>query len=715
MMLVVLCTASLVQAQERPKVGLVLSGGAAKGFAHIGVLKVFEEINMPIDVITGTSMGAVLGGVYASGYSAGELEDIAVTQDWVDLILREVTRRDLAMEYKRWQERYLLTLELKGFGIEAPSGVRSGQEVEELLRRITISTRNVTDFTQLQIPFGCVATDIVTGEAVELRQGDLVEAMRASMAIPSAFTPIEIDNHWLTDGGLVRNLPAQDAKEMGADIIIAVDVADPPKEREDLHSIFDILGQMMALQWKESNLEQYEYCDVVIMPDVGGLSMADFGKAKELIDLGEKAAREHMPRLRALADSLNALSPGVPRPERVVVDTLSIGAVRIEGLESVSTRVVENEVGLKYPVSITPDVLKERVGRVYSSGYFERVWYRIDPFEENATLELHCIEKRSKLFKIGLRYDSHRKAGLLLNTTFRNIGPNNSTWMLDLELGEETEIQSRYFIHTGLVPTLGLRVIGVAGKQKFDIYENGARVAQYQTDFAAGEVFLGTVFSPVIQLGVGLRAEYYDSKPETGQQSFPRVNERAFPAIAQVILDTTNETYYPDRGLFLDWNIEVTSSNALSDASYTRHFIDERAAVPVSSRLSVLQYLYLGTTEAGPAPLPSLFFLGGANTPWTVFGRSSTFLGLKVDERSGRSIQAAMLGLQYNISNMYLLLRWNAGNTFDEFVLKFESGRFINGGGLTAGMRLLNGMVEASFATSEVHSFLGYFTIGSEF
>ena len=169
-------------------------------------------------------------------------------------------------------------------------------------------------------------------------------------------------------------------------------------------------------------------------------------------------------------------------------------------------------------------------------------------------------------------------------------------------------------------------------------------------------------------------------------------------------------------GLFFNWMIEVTSKEALSDARFTRQFIDQRAAIPVSTRLSILQYVYIGTTDGADAPLPYLFFMGGANAPWTLLGTNTTFLGLKVDERSGRHVQAVMLGMPYTIgSGIYFQLRWNAGNTFDEFALKLESGRFINGGGVTAGMRILNGMAEVSFATSEVHEFLGYLTIGSNF
>ncbi len=224
MVLITFLVGSEGRAQERPKIGLALSGGGAKGFAHVGVIKVLEEIGLPIDFITGTSMGSIIGGLYAIGYSVGELEELVTATDWNDLFRDRVRRRDLAIESKMLDGRYMLSLPLNGLAPGLPTGLIAGQKISKLFERLTLPYHDVSDFRQFPIPFACVATDIVTGEVVVLDHGYLPEAMRASMSIPSVFTPVEIDDHLLVDGMLVRNFPVEEVRALGADIIIGVDV-----------------------------------------------------------------------------------------------------------------------------------------------------------------------------------------------------------------------------------------------------------------------------------------------------------------------------------------------------------------------------------------------------------------------------------------------------------------------------------------------------------
>ena len=213
-------TDSAAADRQRPRVGLALSGGGAKGFAHIGVLKVLESAGVPIDCISGTSMGSIVGALYAIGYSVDEIEAIALESDWEDIFSDAITRRDRPIEQKLVEDRYLLSLPLVGTKIGLPRGLIAGQKVSALLDRLTLPVHGQTSFRELPIPFSCVATDIVTGEAVVLDSGFLPEAIRASMAIPSAFTPVEIDGRLLVDGMLVRNFPVQDVIDLGADLVV---------------------------------------------------------------------------------------------------------------------------------------------------------------------------------------------------------------------------------------------------------------------------------------------------------------------------------------------------------------------------------------------------------------------------------------------------------------------------------------------------------------
>lgn len=241
----VIFAAAPIDAQEpvvdRPKVGLALSGVSARGFAHIGVLKVLEEVGMPVDYITGTSMGSIVGSLYAIGYPVEELDNIARQVDWDDLFRDNVGRRYMSMEDKRWDARYQASLFLDRGRIRLPSGLVAGQKVSELLARLTWSVHHVSNFDELPIPFACVATDIATGEPVVLRKGSLPEAVRASMAIPTLFTPVIINDRLLVDGLIARNLPAQEVRKMGAHVVIGVDVGSDLWPVEDLESMVDIL------------------------------------------------------------------------------------------------------------------------------------------------------------------------------------------------------------------------------------------------------------------------------------------------------------------------------------------------------------------------------------------------------------------------------------------------------------------------------------------
>src|SRR6185437_3430246 len=254
-------------AARAQKVGVALSGGAARGLAHIGVLKVLEAAGVPVDVITGTSMGSVVGGLYAVGYTAAQLDTIVRTEDWYRLLTDPVDRRDLAVDRKFTEDHYLLALPIHRGGIKLPRSVVAGQRVSQLLTGLTWSAHGVRDFHTLPIPFAAVATDLETSKAVVLDHGFLPDAIRASMALPSVFAPVELADTAHIDGGVVRNLPAQDARALGADVLICSDVTDPLEPRDSIVSLVDVLVQSVSFRVWDSEAEQRSKCDVVILPD----------------------------------------------------------------------------------------------------------------------------------------------------------------------------------------------------------------------------------------------------------------------------------------------------------------------------------------------------------------------------------------------------------------------------------------------------------------
>ncbi|TNF84970.1 MAG: patatin, partial [Acidobacteria bacterium] len=289
----------------RPKIGLALAGGGAKGVAHVGVLQVLEELNVPIDYIAGTSMGAIIAGLYASGLSPDEMEEVLLEIDWIDTLEDETQRKDLAFRRKEEQRRYAMNLQLgiKKSGIVWPTGLKTGQKLYFMLQSLTLPVADVEDFDRLPTPFRAVATDIHTGEAVVLSHGNLATAMRASMAIPTVFTPVSLDGRLLVDGGLSNNVPVDVVSAMGADVVIAVDVGAPLTDRQ-VESMIQVYQQTMRFLTRRNMEPQLAAADLVITPPgVAQYGTLQFGASKKFLATGVEGARENEEALRRWAVS----------------------------------------------------------------------------------------------------------------------------------------------------------------------------------------------------------------------------------------------------------------------------------------------------------------------------------------------------------------------------------------------------------------------------
>jgi len=320
---VVLPRSACPQQPPPRSVGIALSGGAAKGLAHIGVLEALEERGIHVDVVSGTSMGALVGGLYAAGYDAHSLGSIVRRVDWQVALSDRVGRRFLSPEQKLDDGRYLFTLPMRALTPSLPERLVSGHNARQLIARLVWPVATVRDFRDLALPFAAVATDLETGQAVVFTSGDLADAISASMAIPGVFSPTTVDGRLLADGALVRNLPARDARALGADVLICSDVTEPLKTAAEMETMLDVLGQAFALLSGPSHAEERALCDVVIEPDVEGLTASDFAAAGEWIARGRRAVQAAGERLTEFASG--APLPSRPRPPiRIyVVDTVT--------------------------------------------------------------------------------------------------------------------------------------------------------------------------------------------------------------------------------------------------------------------------------------------------------------------------------------------------------------------------------------------------------
>jgi len=703
-----------VVAQERPAVGVALSGGAARGFAHVGVLKVLQEAGVPIDYVSGTSMGAVIGGLYAAGYSVAEIESLSVHIDWDDLFSDAVGRGKLAMEYKRWDARYAMTFPMAGWSINLPSGLIAGQKISKQLSRLTFQVDHIADFSRLPTPFVCTATDIVNGDVVVLDHGRLADAIRASMSIPTIFTPVVIDGRLLVDGGVMRNLPAVEVINMGADIVIGVNADEPLYKRGELNSMLRILDQTVHFQIAGTSKEQKGLCDVLIVPESPDKQGFQFNEAAYFIARGEAAARAMMPRLRALADSLAALRGPAARwiPERS--DSLLITAVFVEGLDRIPTRVVETALEITPPLRMTVDDVEDAIDHVYKYDYFQRVEYSVAPSDTGQHLTVRLVEKSGNEFRAGLRYDTYTDVALLANFTGRDVGVRGGVLAFDVRLGPDLGGDLRYFTPVGRT----LESFGLSGRlnsswRRFNVYVGDDRDAVYRTTYTFGELLAGTIFASRWTLAGGARAEYIETKFDSGAEVFPNQYDKMFPVFGALRIDTINRTMFPRSGVFVDARGEATSANVGSDLTVSRYYVDWRLYVPVHSRLSLFQTLYLGTTPVGDPPPAYLFTLGGIAQPFTWLGPPNSFIGFKWQELTGPHAQTLGLGVQWEFyQRLYAIGRWNFGNVFQDWNSDIAWDDYEHGGGITLGLNVPAVPIEFTVSRSTRHNFLAQFTLG---
>ena len=361
-------------ANEDIKVGVVLSGGGAKGLAHIGALKVIEDAGIRIDYIGGTSMGAIVGGLYASGYNAKQLDSIFRTIDFETLIQDEVPRSAKTFFEKDDAERYALTLPFDDFKVAIPSGISKGQNVYNLLSRLLIHVKDVNDFSELPIPFFCVATNIETGEEIILNRGYLPRAVSASAALPTLFSPVTINDTIYIDGGVVNNYPVDEVRAMGADIMIGVDVQHDLWNRDKLKSAVDVMLQINNYRTMNAMVEKKKRTDIYIHPQIDEFSVVSFADERQIVKAGETASTELLPALQKIAQ----------RQKKAIRDKIQLNPVKsfyikdvgIEGNKNYSRAYVLGKLKLRTPAEISYQEFNEGVNNLSATGNFDGIDYR---------------------------------------------------------------------------------------------------------------------------------------------------------------------------------------------------------------------------------------------------------------------------------------------------------------------------------------------------
>jgi len=614
---------STAQAQtepgSRPRIGLVLGGGGARGGAHVGVLRVLEELRVPVDAIAGTSMGAIVGGLYAAGLSAAQIEEQLTGIDWGLVFNNKPPRRDI--EYRRKQDdpHLLVKFEL-GFHdgrFRFPAGVIGAHRPNLLLKMLTLPAAAVADFDSLRVPFRAVATDLGTGEMVVLRRGDLPAAILASLSIPGVFPPVEIDGRYLVDGGVVRNLPVDVVRAMDVDVVIAVDVGTPLARAEDLGSAVGVYAQTLTIFTRrnaDSQLRDIRAADMLVTPDLGLIRATDFHLIDRAVEAGRAAAESLRGRLGPLALTPAAWDSLVlrrARSERPIIADF----VRIDNTTRVSSRVIEGRLTLEAGDTLDAASLSAALDRVYGLGLFERVDFALVEEAGRRGLVIRPTEKpwgpNYIRFGLGLtdEPDGNSTFELRANIALTGLGSRGADFRTELRAGEERGLRAEFYQPLNWQGTWFVAPAVEAIQTLADAFESRVRVAQYDAERLRVALGAGRQLGRAGQLRATAERRWVVAEPEIGDPGLPRFDVRQTVLAGHLDIDRIDDVYFPRRGQMMSLDFErALATDSLSAFSRFRakgvHFFS-------SGPHTVALGAEIGTTFGSPLPLYEEFELGG--------------------------------------------------------------------------------------------------------
>ena len=420
--IVILLILTFLHAENLPKIGLVLSGGGSKGFAHIAILKALDSLNIPIDYIAGTSFGAIVGAMYALGYSGKQIEKMALATDWYEVQNDEPERKFLPYFRKKDTGKYQLNFGLKGVKPVTPTGLIYGQKIILELSKWTRNFEQVYDFDKFPIPFRCNAFDIISGKEVIIKEGSLANALRASISIPTIFAPVEWGDSLLVDGGVVNNLPVDIVKDMGADIVLAVDVAATSQNKSHLNNIYDIIDQTISVHGYEKKVHSIKQADYYIRPEVSEINFTNYeiSTIRYLFEKGEEAVTANwnvFEKLKDITSSSEQKNMGLEPLKKPIVNQIIV-----KGNKSLSKKFIRSFIGIEESMPLNPEVLDNSIAELYSLGYFRILYYEIHSSSDNKVdVVINVQETQLRKFNLGIRWDNYHDL-----VTVANVQLNSS-------------------------------------------------------------------------------------------------------------------------------------------------------------------------------------------------------------------------------------------------------------------------------------------------
>ncbi len=740
LLLVSTLNAQMEDADREPKIGLVLSGGGAKGIAHIGALKVIEEAGVELDFIAGSSMGAIVGGLYASGYSATELDSIFRNTDFNEIIQDNFPRGSKTFYEKANSERYALTLPFNNFKITFPKGISSGQNIYNKLVKLMYHVKDIDDFSQLPIPFFCMATDVENGVEVLLDQGYLPEAVIASGAFPSLFEPEEVNGLILIDGGVLNNYPVEEIRERGAEIVIGLDVQHGLRDREELLSASDILLQINNYRTVGAMTEKANMTDVYIKPEVEAYSVIDFDKIDTLIALGENAA------MAKLDDLVQLRSNGQTdtQPQQLIPgqDSLVITKLELEGNQNYSRGYVKGKLRFDLDERIPFDELVTGVNNLAATGNFISVRYRLLSEEKGDRLKVVLRESPDKtLLRLGIHYDDLYKTAALINITKKNLLLQDDVASFDLILGDNIRYDLKYYVDKGSYWSYGFysrlndfrRDIDVdVVRSNFNITgANAINELNFDVVDVTNQFYFETSLREEFALRLGIEHKYISYSTRTLNEVTdpmapidPSSDERTFfekshyfSTYGGLVLDTYDNKYFPSKGLYFNGDFHLYLFSSDFNDNFREFSIAKArmgAAFPIVGNLS-FNIETEGGFKLGQSTVTTFdFVLGGYGNNF--INNFEPFLGYDFLSLPGNSYVKAYARLDFEFSpKHHFTFASNIANVEDDL---FRTGEWFTapdftGYALSYGWETFIGPVEVVYSwTPELNESNFYFSIG---
>lgn len=725
---------------KKPKVALVLSGGGAKGIAHIPLLQALDSLNIVPDLIIGTSMGSIVGGLYAMGYSGDSIAKIAKTTKWDELLGGTISLNNVSVEEMGEFNKYLIDIDVKNYRPILKSSFINDQNLREFLSIVTYPAFKIDHFDKLPIPYRAIATDIINGKLMVLDQGSIGIAMRASMSIPGVFKPVPYKNTLLVDGGLLNNFPTDVAKSMGADFIIGSDVGDDKVTKEQLENLSTLIFQSTMLISNLKNESNKKLCDILLShyPNLT-YSTADFGASNTIYEEGKVATHQNLPALIALAKKLEAYptqKKSLPKTE----DTFQLDSLIFNNFSTENIPLVQKRAALKSGEKYTINDIANGIKKAIGTNLFNNITYNTYSKDSTSILEMNASEFYKNQIKASIHFDTFRGFGAVMNYTGRNIFGTSSRFLITADIAQQPRIRAQYQKIIGKEKNWWWRSEAYAHRLTQSVYI-GNKVAD-NLQFNQVELcndFNRNINSLKSYFGFGLNYKFTHLRPKTDpgfntvftlssyylnliemnvHYSMNNLNKLHFASTGNKLYVELSRTLHLDADInFAEKNLENYSGQL---NSFTKFMVTYENRVPLNEKNVIVMEGSAGfmfedskkqqsSSEFGYS---SKFFLGGYSP--NTLKNSVTFAGLQENELNLSQFVKANLSLQTNLApKLYLTPH------LDVAIVGFRDFKEFQNNFLTHQANWQNreqtGLIYSSGATISYNTFLGPITFDASY